>query len=76
MTDHSDSIIELAKQRARDGLPHMTDADLLEYHYSVRDGCLVWMRQCVEYGRDKGLKSAEQLYEFSCRQISRLKRSK
>lgn len=75
MTDAKSKILELSEQRNRDGREPMTDSEVLEQLYRVRDGAASWLEQCVIYAKKDGIKEAQLLFNHAQLQISKIKRS-
>lgn len=65
---------KLSEQRTRKGKEKLTDKELLDQQYRIRDGASEWLEQCVIYGKKDGVKDAQQLMDHSMSMIKKLEK--
>ncbi|MBW2638512.1 MAG: hypothetical protein JRC86_13585 [Deltaproteobacteria bacterium] len=76
MDNAKSEILRMAEDRRRTGKNPLTDEEVLARHYAIRDGAMIWMEQCVAYGKDKGVVTAQKLYDHASRCIDNLERKR
>jgi hypothetical protein len=76
MTEAKEQILKLAQQRNRAGKENLTDEEMLEQLYRIRDGAASWLEQCVIYAKKDGIKEAQMLFDHSNNQIRTFMRLK
>ena len=76
MQDSKEISKKLSQNRNRKEKEALTNDELLEQLYRIRDGASEWLEQCVIYGKRDGIKEAQQLMDHSMKKIASLLRIK